>query len=120
MSSPDQKPRYVRPLSVAFSDGCTLCTEGGVACSEWFPQLRVFGLDGHLIWLGLEGYLIIKQNRASSNTSNTLFVCFCHAGKDLSCRSDTDLACIFGKREKRKKSGQVNVHLLFFSFIYNL
>ncbi|XP_040204024.1 PIN2/TERF1-interacting telomerase inhibitor 1 [Rana temporaria] len=27
-------------------------------------------------------------------------------GKDLSCRSDTDLACIFGKREKRKKSGQ--------------
>ncbi|KAG8445838.1 hypothetical protein GDO86_010576 [Hymenochirus boettgeri] len=25
-------------------------------------------------------------------------------GKDLSCRSDTDLACIFGKREKNKKS----------------
>ncbi|XP_072265238.1 PIN2/TERF1-interacting telomerase inhibitor 1 [Pyxicephalus adspersus] len=27
-------------------------------------------------------------------------------GKDLSCRSDTDLACIFGKREKGKKSSQ--------------
>ncbi|KAM5164994.1 PIN2/TERF1-interacting telomerase inhibitor 1 [Mantella aurantiaca] len=27
-------------------------------------------------------------------------------GKDLSCRSDTDLACIFGKREKRKKAHQ--------------
>ncbi|KAM4771835.1 PIN2/TERF1-interacting telomerase inhibitor 1 [Rhinophrynus dorsalis] len=25
-------------------------------------------------------------------------------GKDLSCRSDTDLACIFGKREKGKKT----------------
>ncbi|XP_053316924.1 PIN2/TERF1-interacting telomerase inhibitor 1 [Spea bombifrons] len=25
-------------------------------------------------------------------------------GKDLSCRSDTDLACIFGKREKTKKA----------------
>ncbi|XP_056419812.1 PIN2/TERF1-interacting telomerase inhibitor 1 [Hyla sarda] len=27
-------------------------------------------------------------------------------GKDLSCRSDTDLACIFGKREKVKKSSK--------------
>ncbi|KAM9315353.1 LOW QUALITY PROTEIN: PIN2/TERF1-interacting telomerase inhibitor 1 [Gastrophryne carolinensis] len=27
-------------------------------------------------------------------------------GKDLSCRSNTDLACIFGKREKSKKSSQ--------------
>ncbi|XP_063296880.1 PIN2/TERF1-interacting telomerase inhibitor 1 [Pelobates fuscus] len=27
-------------------------------------------------------------------------------GKDLSCRTDTDLACIFGKREKSKKTTQ--------------
>ncbi|KAM3930276.1 PIN2/TERF1-interacting telomerase inhibitor 1 [Leptodactylus fuscus] len=29
-------------------------------------------------------------------------------GKDLSCRSDSDLACIFGKREKVAKSSQEN------------